>query len=727
MRYLLFLMVLLFAVYGSSAQNTHTDTLEQCADSSDSFSVHRLNPMTVTGSRHGVALMENIASLEVVKTSSTLSQGLPSADQALNRVPGVDVIENQINIRGGAGWSYGAGSRVLILVDDIPMMTADASDVKWNFLPIENGYQIEVLKGAASGIYGASALNGVVNFRTSFARARPETKFQMYSGVYSQPRDRSWTWWTRKTQPYYIGGYLTHKQKFGKTDLVLGTAYYSENSYLEQTSEDRIRIDGNIRQFHKRISGLYYGLNFNYQYAQNNDFLFWEKKKGQTAEYLRPYGGDADSTNTINLLYATRYYIDPYITYLSPNGSRHKFKNRWFRNQNHFPTSDDRSSQGDLIYNEYNFQKNYTSAGKDLLLTLGAVSNLQVVKGDLFGNHQNHNMAIYAQSAWQWDRTRASISARLESNKLNGQDIEIKPVFRAGFNHRLGKATHLRASFGQGYRAPSIGERFSSVEFGVTRAMPNPNLKSETGWTAEIGAKQLWGSQDKLFYLDAALFWMQYQDMIEYNFGLHLPPDSTAQQIGIDRIAQYIGWKSLNVGDTRIQGLDISLHSQLSFADALEWQSSLGYTYLNPHYINADSAIMVNLSGETDVLKYRYRNTIKLNTDLIYQKWKIGLTLVYSDFMENVDEVMTNSKPDQNFFGKLFDENSGGFATSNREFREQHNHGQTVLDLRLSYHPSPPHAISLIARNLTNVSYMQRPGIISPLRSWMLQYSYTIR
>jgi hypothetical protein len=40
-----------------------------------------------------------------------------------------------------------------------------------------------------------------------------------------------------------------------------------------------------------------------------------------------------------------------------------------------------------------------------------------------------------------------------------------RPVFRSGINLQAGKATFFRASWGQGYRIPSIGERFVAQEF----------------------------------------------------------------------------------------------------------------------------------------------------------------------------------------------------------------------------------------------------------------------
>ena len=133
-------------------------------------------------------LNEVTVSMEVLKPSLIENKSLQSIENAVDQVPGVNVIDGQANIRGGAGFSYGAGSRVLVMVDEMPMLTADAGDVKWTFLPVENCEQIEVIKGASSALFGSSAINGVINFRTAYAKDEPETKINFYGGVYDKPR-----------------------------------------------------------------------------------------------------------------------------------------------------------------------------------------------------------------------------------------------------------------------------------------------------------------------------------------------------------------------------------------------------------------------------------------------------------------------------------------------------------------------------------------------------------
>ena len=116
----------------------------------------------------------------------------------------MDILDGQPGIRGGAGYSYGAGSRVLVLLDDLPILTGDAGDVKWDYLPVENVGQIEIIKGASSVLYGSSALNGVFNIRTAYPASKPETYLNTFMGVYLDPKRTEMIWWDK--QPIMGGG-----------------------------------------------------------------------------------------------------------------------------------------------------------------------------------------------------------------------------------------------------------------------------------------------------------------------------------------------------------------------------------------------------------------------------------------------------------------------------------------------------------------------------------------
>lgn len=678
-----------------------------------------LNIVTVSGSRFEKRAAEEIVSIEVIKPRLIMSQGNNAMDDALQRVPGVDVIENQINIRGGSGWSYGAGSRVLVMVDDMPLMTGDAGDAKLDFLPLENCEQVEVLKGAASSLYGSSALNGVVNFRTGFARNKPRTKAMLYNGIYGNPPDKSWKWWG-KQQPMFQGGYLMHSQKFGNTDVVLGSAWYAEDSYLQGDLNRRARANINLRHQVKNVPGLVLGLNTNIQLNKSQTFFFWQPDSSNS-KYLQPFGGLADSSTTVNKNQGQRINIDPYLNYTAKNGTRHVLRTRWFRSKNDIPEKQ-QSSTADTYYCEYQLQKTILSNHlllSQLHITAGLVGSYSNVNGELFGAHKTGNYAPYVQLEKKFNRLWVSAGGRFESNHVDTYKVERKPVFRTGINYEVNQAGFLRASVGQGYRYPSIAERFVKTSFGASRVFPNPNLQSETGWTAELGYKQGFKFGKWMGYADIALFWTEFNNMMEFNFGLHLPPDSNIDQVA--NVLDYLGFKSKNIGNTRINGVDFSIAGEGKTGN-ISSQFIVGYTCMNPVQVNPDSVIMANISGNTQTLKYRYRHTFKFDWESKYKKVSIGTTVLYNSFMQNIDEVFANQKPNENVFGSIFQIGTG-LPKTITDFRNKYNNGTLIWDARIALQLTPQVRIAFICKNMLNTLYCERPAIISPLRNFTLQLS----
>ena len=73
-----------------------------------------LQTATVTTGKFDKPLGEVTVSLEVLQPELIQNTNKPALDDALQKIPGVTVID--ANIRGGSGFSQGAGSRVLLLV-----------------------------------------------------------------------------------------------------------------------------------------------------------------------------------------------------------------------------------------------------------------------------------------------------------------------------------------------------------------------------------------------------------------------------------------------------------------------------------------------------------------------------------------------------------------------------------------------------------------------------------
>ncbi|HXC03399.1 MAG TPA: carboxypeptidase-like regulatory domain-containing protein, partial [Bacteroidia bacterium] len=81
-----------------------------------------LETVVVSAGKFEQKLEDVTVSMEVISPKLVESRNTTSMDQIINQVPGLDVIDGQANIRGGSGYSYGGGSRVLLLVDDMPLL-----------------------------------------------------------------------------------------------------------------------------------------------------------------------------------------------------------------------------------------------------------------------------------------------------------------------------------------------------------------------------------------------------------------------------------------------------------------------------------------------------------------------------------------------------------------------------------------------------------------------------
>lgn len=732
-----------------------------------------LDQVVITATKFEQRLGEQTVSLEVVKPDLLENSNLPSVDQALEKVPGVDVIDGQANIRGGSGYSYGAGSRVMLLMDDMPILTADAGFPNWDFLPVENIGQMEVVKGATSALYGSSAMNGIVNVRTAYPTSEPFTKATAFVGLYQNPRNSvtdssivnfdeegvaldtvpyNKNWWGNQ-QPIESGFSFAHRQKFGQFDLVLGSNFYLRDSWRETIYERRGRIMANTRYRFLTVPGLSVGLNTNLSVSRSSSFLLWN---GDEADLYRIW----TATPTINNQ-GLKLSVDPFVEYLDADrGMKHKLSGRYYRNDN--ITDTDQSTKSGFYYGEYQFQKRFEDIS--LNITAGVAASLATVNAELYnGEYWSSNYAGYLQLDKKFfDRLNVSLGARFEQNAIGGEvrtdtmingatqtilreaptSNEGKPVFRSGINYQLADYTYLRASFGQAYRFPTIAEKFIQTDLGGITELngltlpngipigifPNPNLKSETGWSAEIGLKQGFKISNWRGFIDVAGFINRYNDMMEFTFGVDstfrpLVPiiwpalDTFIVQVPANTEAG-IGFQSVNIGNTRILGVDMSIAGQGELF-GLPTTALIGYTFTDPRFqslgrlertnssVNYDSdGNLLPEEKHTNILKYRFQHTVKADIESQIKKASLGIGIRYYSFMKNIDESFNR------------------FLPGIKEFREENNGGTTVIDARASYNFGNGSNLAFICKNLLNLEYALRPGVIDAPRSFTVKYSH---
>lgn len=649
-----------------------------------------LNTVTVTSGKFEKPIGEVTVSMDVIKPAFIQSNNAQSVDKVLEKVPGFTIIGGQPNIRGGSGFTYGAGSRVLILVDDIPALQADAGSPNWNDFQVETIEQIEVLKGAASALYGSAALNGVVNIRTAYAGEKPVTKFATYYTSYRNPSDTNQVWWKGKAQPYTAGFTVSHSRKIGKLDLVLGAAWQATKSFNSGTSDTFGRV--NIGTRYHINDRLIIGANTNINVGQSNYFFYW--KNGTNGVYQ----GDP-TTYIFNK--KKRYSIDPYVSYYGKKGFRHKLLGRFYSVDNE--ASGGTQAFSSLTYGEYQIQKDW---GKGFVTTAGLVASKTYVNAELYGNNtfNSTNVAPYLQVDKKIGKLNISSGFRYESNVIhtpeliqlvkgvpiydtipNGLIKEAKPVFRLGLNYQLAKYTFIRSSFGQGYRFPTITEKFIRSNFGPAFLIPNTKLTSETGWSGEIGIKQGVKIGQWNGFFDVAGFWTEYQNMMEFS-----------------SVPNFLGFQAKNIGDTRINGVEASLAGLGKIGD-VNVSLLTGYTYIDPEFIDFSKVDKKSISADYNILKYRNKHTFKFDGEATYKGATLGFSANYLSNIESIDKNFNTIIP--------------GLA----KYRAENNKGVTVFDIRAGFEFLKYFKLSLLVKNVTNEAYTIRPAIMEAPRNMSLR------
>lgn len=660
-----------------------------------------LGTVVISASRFEQNIEEVTVSMEVIKPYFITNTATTNMEQPLEQAPGVNIVDGQANIRGGSGWSYGAGSRVQVLVDDLPMLTADANDTKWSFLPAENINQVEIIKGASSVLFGSSALNGVINLRTAFPGDIPKTSILWMQGVYggasheingTEYRLDEW----RPIPPLFGSMSFLHSRKIGQVDLVVGGNVFIDEGYRQGESEQRGRFNTNFRYRFRKIQGLSAGVNINMMLTDGTNFFVWKNDRE---------GAYQPAENTLSDYRTYRTNIDPFLTYVTASGNSHKIRTRYFNSTNENNTNQD--SDADMFYGEYQYQHHFD---KHLVVTAGLSSTLNKVNSQMFGVHDGSQKAIYFQADASYGRWNLSAGGRAEQYEVDEMEATWAPVFRTGVNYKAGKATFLRGSFGQGYRFPSIAELFVRTNVGSLVIYPNDSLEPEKGWSAELGVRQgfpigKWGA-----FADLAVFDNRYFNMMEFAF---------AQWGTVSDPLLGNGFRSVNVGDTRIRGAEITLTGTGEVGHNKTLTLFGGYTYIDPRQLTFDSTYVKKLgyenymgSDSSDVLKYRYRHTFKLDAELNHPHWMLGASIRYMSFMENIDKI---------FVSGLFDFAFPGFGV--KEYRESHEHGDAVVDLRTGWKFASGLKASVIVKNLLNNAFMQRPADMQMPRQFIVQLS----
>lgn len=685
-------------------------------------------------------------SMEVIKPQIIENKNTRSIETILDQTPGLNILDGEPQIRGGSGFTFGVGSKVAVIVDDMPMLSGDAGRPEWGFIPVENIEQIEVIKGASSVLSGSSALSGAIHIRTAYPRDKPVTKVNVYTGMYSKPADRRQVWYD--DYPGIHGMNFLHSQKFGNFDLVIGGNFNHDHGYIgpprkdssyvywsqdeppaldtvsnfsnRQMASTRGRINFNLRHSSKRIKGLNYGLNGNAMLSDGVMAFAW---LNDTTGFYQGYPG---------AVFTHKQFItnlDPFVQFFQQTGAKHTLRGRFLHSDNQISGGQD--NRATVLYGDYQFQRSYKFLhGLDFIGGVTAMhtnSYAQLYIGSGSPNNKLLNISGYGELEKKFFNVlNISIGGRLEYFQLNDSIRKLQPIFRAGASLKLFQETYLRASYGQGYRFPTITERFIRTGIGDVSMFANPTLRPEKSWNAEVGLKQGFKFWDFMGYFDVAGFLQQYQNTIEYLFGFWENPASVPPGGAVPA-----GFRFVNTGESRVVGIDLSFQGMAKLGKHGQLTVMVGYNYIVPTSLNPDLVYAVDsvgnqlsynatsLDNSNRILKYRSLHNVKADLEFSWKGFSLGASFKYFSRLVNLDRAV------QEFEDYTLSTGSMQPILYMNYFNNR-NTGHPIFDARISYEISDMHKIGLISANLLNRMYSLRPLKAEPPRTIMLQYTFKL-
>ena len=528
---------------------TDTPTTVASTEANGASESHVIN---VTANRMALLDLDTPAAMDVITDKDIMNSGAKNAFDAVNMVPGITSFSY-----GASGLEYGAmDSRVnirglergsLILVNGVPMNLNGKGGL--SSIPTGSIARIEVLKGAASALYGSDAMSGVVNVIT-----KTPTK-EGGSATIGVGNMGSQTYKINYGTPRFLIG--IERGFFGKqdpstpvrTDSVdhpRGYEYYTARDkgnslgiFMSGKLSDKVTL--NFSRFEGKSA-----------YAQ----LSTESNATNRNRHSTTYAYD-DSKNNASLIYkdgnttGTLFYNDRDL----------KGKNR-----NHSLPSYT-SNDSNYIARQYGFDVQHEwdfRGGKDYLIAgvLGKRETYRTTSGPVYASPHRHSLALYGSYSYQINPTWSTVvGLRYTDIKdpVKNQHV-LTPQFQ--LNHRINKESSVYMNVGKAFTMPNLSDTFKTVNRQY-QSVSGRNLKPEEGWNYELGYKHITNKDS----WKVAVFYMDFKNFFSWK------PDSN-------------GRNTIRVNGGRYRNVGIEAEYGRKLTDRLKM--SVGASYSNPKQMEID-------------------------------------------------------------------------------------------------------------------------------------------
>lgn len=528
---------------------TDTPTTVASTEANGASESHVIN---VTANRMTLLNLDTPAAMDVITDKDIMNSGAKNAFDAVNMVPGITSFSY-----GASGLEYGAmDSRVnirglergsLILVNGVPMNLNGKGGL--SSIPTGSIARIEVLKGAASALYGSDAMSGVVNVIT-----KTPTK-EGGSATIGVGNMGSQTYKINYGTPRFLIG--IERGFFGKqdpstpvrTDSVdhpRGYEYYTARDkgnslgiFMSGKLSDKVTL--NFSRFEGKSA-----------YAQ----LSTESNATNRNRHSTTYAYD-DSKNNASLIYkdgnttGTLFYNDRDL----------KGKNR----KHSLPSYT--SNDSNYIARQYGFDVQHEwdfRGGKDYLIAgvLGKRETYRTTSGPVYASPHRHSLALYGSYSYQINPTWSTVvGLRYTDIKdpVKNQHV-LTPQFQ--LNHRINKESSVYMNVGKAFTMPNLSDTFKTVNRQY-QSVSGRNLKPEEGWNYELGYKHITNKDS----WKVAAFYMDFKNFFSWK------PDSN-------------GKMTIRVNGGRFRNVGVEAQYGRKLTDRLK--VTVGAAYSNPKQMEID-------------------------------------------------------------------------------------------------------------------------------------------
>ncbi len=446
----------------------------------DSLQTYNLDTMVVTAQRESKRDVDTPASVTTVSQKQLVETGASNLFDALRLQSGVTTYSyGGSQSLGGMNAKIlmsGANKGTVVMIDGVP---ANINETYYlDSIPVESIARVEIVKGAASTLYGSEASTGVINIITK--KKMPNT-LSLTKGEYGR----------EKAALTLNANKLNFAVALEQSDPMKG---YSSN-YKE------------INDLNKKSFTASYKFDDNWSFShQHND------SKYSYDQYDKTWSKLTEDANY--------HYIDDFsrLQYKDDSVSANLFYNRSNRRNQTYNVTGSKWTKSDHLRFDtigLDLQKQITGKFGDVIVgtTVSRDSyknDITVAKNIKPGTKINEfrtNYAVFAQLSKDLGAGyTATVGARETVVEANKRYNAFTPQF--ALLKKLDNNSSLYANAAKSFKMPTFTQIYGG---GGANFAANPLLEPEEGWTYEFGYKKT--SNTSMF--KAALYYMDL-DTIEY-------------------------------------------------------------------------------------------------------------------------------------------------------------------------------------------------------------------